>query len=426
MITITIDGKEVNVDSLTLDIETSQEDAPTEGSYPYKIYEEDFDVDVRQSIPTDLNIPLGIQDYFDVEYLGHFRITGSSGDSSSNHATGAISYNKKNNSIFLAGHDHHDAIAEFRIPSQLSKLDVVDEDTPNAEQIQPFTSLLDGVKNDKINGMQVIGDKLYVTSEQFYDASASIVHNLQVLDADDIAGSDKTLHIADGQSHYAGYMMEIPEDVRNLLGGDYAMGWGAVYSIISRYSIGPSLTVLEDFNDGRLTHSPKLYYPFDEYHDKQLTPRGQVMNDDAPDPLWNGLTDGRAGFIIPNTNIFMVMGTNGGFHTGYGYKTQQITLEGEEITCLGPCSAFEYDNYNYYWMYDLRDIVSSENLWDARPFNHGVWTHPFDNRQDTLRGATLDIENNILYVSIKGAGAIKRFDHPPLIAAYKLNFKSKV
>lgn len=421
MFKITIDGKELSAQSVDINILTEQQNNK---SYPYKIYDEDFSVDVRQSMPSNLNIPLGIQDYFDVEYLGHFRITGNDGDSNSNHACGVIDYNKNNNSLFFAGHNHHDAIAEFSIPAELDKRDIVDKNTPNCAQIQPFTRLLDGVRNDKINGIHIINGDLYVTSEHFYDADNSITHNLQVLNPDDIANSDKTLYIADGKAHYAGYLMDIPDDAKGLLGGDYAMGWGTVYSIVSRYSIGPSLTVLDKFENGRLTHKPKLFYPFDRDHrDRQLTPRGQQMSDDAPDPLWNGLTDGRAGFIIPNTNIFMVLGTNGGFHTGYGYKTQQIKLDGTEITCQGPCSAFEYDNYNYYWMYDIRDIAKAKNVWEPKPFNHGIWTHPFDSRQDTLRGATYDIENNILYVSIKGAGAVGRFDHPPLIVAYKLNFK---
>jgi len=46
------------------------------------LFDEDIAKDIRQSIPTDVNIPLGIQATLDVEYLGAFRAN-AGGESSS-------------------------------------------------------------------------------------------------------------------------------------------------------------------------------------------------------------------------------------------------------------------------------------------------------------------------------------------------------
>jgi hypothetical protein len=87
----------------------------------------------------------------------------------------------------------------------------------------------------------------------------------------------------------------------------------------------------------------------------------------AASPLWNILTDGYFGFFVPGTKTFAVIGSSGGVHSGIGYEITQTNGN----LCGGYCSVEPDDNYNYYWLYDVDEILSAENLADPRPYAYG-------------------------------------------------------
>jgi len=115
-------------------------------------------------------------------YEGAFRISShSNGVSNLNYNQGPIAYNYENHSLYIVGHSHHQAIAEYAIPEivkseTLSELNMVE--TP----IQVFSSVLtktnDGnpQKINSVGGMYYVNHggqaKLIVNGYEYYDAPA--------------------------------------------------------------------------------------------------------------------------------------------------------------------------------------------------------------------------------------------------------------
>ena len=366
------------------------------------------------------HMPLGLQAQFNIEYKGAFRVTDSSSSSNSNFAVGTLGYNSRSDSLFIAGHAHHNAIAEFKIPDILS-FSANAKEIVNAETLQPYTRILDGIPNNKITGMLEFNGSLVVTSEIWYDGSGSNKDNIFTLDLDNISRHTTNIAQLNGAARIAGYMSKIPESYRKLLGGDYLVGWASNYSITSRYSQGPSLAVFnpQDVVDGSKTipSNIKQVYPMES--GKKLHPQGNnnSASVDEISPLWTNISKARYGFIVPDSNTFMVVGSTGGLHGGLGYKITQDTGR----LCGGGCTRIAADNYNYFWLYNVKDILTAENPWDARPYSYGKFILPYDGQ---IIGAVFD-NNETLYISVGGAGQTGRFDRPPLILAYSINAKQR-
>jgi hypothetical protein len=393
------------------------------------LFEEDIARDIRQSIPTEVNIPLGIQATLDVKYLGAFRVE-AGGESTSNYAVGTLGYNPSNNSLFLAGHDNHKAIAEFAIPSAFSKEALVINIT-QAAVLQDYTKILTkksvGNDTDKINGILYYKENLLVSSEIWYDGNASNMDNLQVFsNVNDIASSNVKgmLQIENG-ARAAGYMSKLPADLADSLGSDFLIGWASNYSITSRYSQGPSLHLFSPQEavdavltiDRQVKTDAMMVFPLEE--GKQLVAGANSYSMDIS-PIWGPEAKVKYGFVIPGTSIFMALGANGGLHSGVGYKITQD----DGTVCGGACTYEASDNYNYFWLFNINDIVSAENPWSVRPISYGKWSHPYDNGgEHSVIGATYDEQRKLLYLSLSSAGKVREYDRPPLIVAYSLGKK---
>jgi len=348
---------------------------------------------------------------FDISYQGAFRAN-AGGESDSNYAVGTLGYNPNQNSLFMAGHGQQTAIAEFKIPNTLSLSSNV-QDTEEAEVLQSYVNLLDDHTSDTITGMLAYNDKLLVTSEVWYDASGSNLDNVQALDIGNIASSSKDIKRLAGAARVAGYMSVIPSSIRSILGGDYLVGWASNYSITSRYSQGPSLAVFDpqDAVDNALDVPTviKQVYPFGT---GDLVPGGYEYKMDIS-PIWGPGAKAKYGFIVPNTSIFMLVGSNFGLHSGVGYK---ITQDDGRL-CGGPCQYEADDKYNYYWLFDVNDIVADPDLSDAQPFSYGKWMMPFTGK---IIGAAYDPGTERLYMSLSDAGRTGNYDRPPLIVSYEV------
>jgi len=384
-------------------------------------FEEDIAAVMPESTPTNPIYPLGLQAQFSLKYKGAFRVNATNSVSNSNYAVGTLAYNPNHHSIFMAGHSHHNAIAEFEIPISLS-FEPRAKDIPNAQVLQNYVRALDNIRTNRITGMLYKNDKLLVSSEIWYDGSGGNTDNLQVLNASDLSEKPKGVLKIEGKARAAGYMSKIPENMRSKLNADYLVGWSSVYSITSRYSQGPSLftfnpnQVLNINPDGNGVINTKAIQVYPLEKGTQLVEGANDYQKNVS-PIWGALSRGIYGFIVPNTSTFMVVGSHAGIHSGIGYK---IIQQGKTGACSGGCTYKPDDNYSYFWLFNVNEMLTTENPWDVKPFSYGKWRTPFDGR---IIGATFDDTNNILYMSISGAARTGEYDRPPMIVAYNVTAK---
>jgi hypothetical protein len=394
------------------------------------LFEEDIAEDIRQSTPDDINLPLGLDAVFDIEYKGAFRVE-ADGDSTSDYAVGALGFNPDNHSVFMAGHAHHNAIAEFQIPSKLSFATSA-QDIVEAPVLQSYVKILGkkdvGNKTDKINGMLYFQDNLLVTSEIWYDGSGNNQDNLQVFsNAHDLRTSGyKGMLQIQGAAKSAGYMFKVPNELTEKIGAKYITGWASNYAITSRYSQGPSLYRFDPSQatnavltvDRAVKANPLMVFPFSD--GKQLVEGGDKYGANIS-PVWGPLARAKYGFIVPGTAYFLAIGQNSGLHSGVGYKITQDNGR----SCAGPCAYKSKDIYNYFWLFDINSILEADEPWNARPISYGKWSHPYDKSgMGGVIGATFDDQESTLYMAINGAGKIREYDNPPLIIGYQIKNKT--
>lgn len=363
------------------------------------------------------------------KYVGSFRLDDRKyGDSNMTFAVGTLGYNPDKHSLFIAGHAHHNAIAEFEIPEALMGTTV--KDLNEAKPLQYFKSILSTAPtgnpngNDKITGLYYYKGKLVVNTEKWYDAAGSNTDTTLVLqDAKNLATSAvKGYYRLKGAARAAGYISDVPPNYQAQLDSKHITGWSSVYSIISRYSIGPSMYKL-NLND--LTDSDELDVHTEalmSFHGKNmLAPNANAMNVSGnASPLWNSLSNGVYGFIIPNTRTFAVVGSSSAIVGGLGYK---ITQDNGNL-CGGPCAFLSDEVYNYIWLFNMDDIINAQNIYDPRPYYYGKWPQPFDNKgKNSIIGATFDANESALYLAISKAGQTGDYDKDPLINKFIINKK---
>ncbi|MBU1221913.1 hypothetical protein KKF34_10975 [Myxococcota bacterium] len=370
----------------------------------------------------------------DLNYQGAFRFApGTYGNSSVDYAIGTLAYNQDNHSLFIAGHDHQQAVGEFPVVEPGNGTTAA-ELPVTLEPLQGFVSLLETVDNpDGINrttGMLYVDGALIVNAENWYDAGGTATDTtLIVNDADNLAGETDGFFKLSGRAHCGGYMGRIPEDFQNDFNATYYTGWSSVYSIVSRYSVGPSLWTFNpaEIISGDASVTPEItavpYMNF-AYHEGMLSERAvenAAQGTEGPfepaSPLWNILSRGVYGFFVPGTRTFAVIGSTGGLTSGIGYKA----VQSDGNVCGGPCPYDPDDVYNYYWLFDVDEILAAENLFDPRPYAYGIWELPFDDAgHHRIIGATLDDETGTLYIALANAGQVGDYDRPPVILVYTL------
>jgi hypothetical protein len=282
----------------------------------------------------------------DLKYLGAFRLKNEPyGISSVDYAVGTLAYNPNRHSLFIVGHAQHNAVAEYPIVPAGTQTNVQDlPETP--KPLQNFVDLLKKVNNpeelDRITGMMVIDNVLYVNAETWYDGGADNKDtSLYVSNANNLAGSSVNgFFRLQGAANCAGYMGQIPPEFQARFGGaEFYTGWSSVYSILSRYSLGPSFWTFRP-DDMRMmltqpkkviTTTPWINYGYSNGNRSHwLSPRATEWADQGTsgpfvpsDKLWNPLSQGMYGFFIPSTRTWCVIGTTAGLESGIGYKAIQ-------------------------------------------------------------------------------------------------------
>ena len=365
----------------------------------------------------------------DLQYQGAFQLSSATfGSSSTNYALGRLAYNPAKHSLFLAGHAVQKSVAEFAIP--VPGLGTVVSELPKVDSpIQPFVSILGTSPNgnpeslDRVSGMLWLDGQLIINAEQYYDAAGDNYDtSLLVRDADDLGGAVDGYFELNGRAKAAGYLAAIPAEWQKAFGAEYLTGWSSVNSIISRYSVGPTLWTFDPQDmigaptgaQGPVATTPFMNFSYGDGH--FLADDALVNQQGSGSPIWNHLSSGVYGFIVPGTRTFAVFGSSGGVDSGVGYKITQD----DGTVCGGYCSYVAADNYSYYWLFDVDDILGATNVYDPKPYAYGRWDVPFsdNNPAHVIIGATFDPVGRVLYLALSNAGRLGTYDRPPLILSY--------
>ncbi|MFK7985033.1 MAG: hypothetical protein AB8I08_03305 [Sandaracinaceae bacterium] len=395
--------------------------------------------------PTDAGpLPTGLFAMEDLEYAGAFRLSSADfGDSNTNYAVGTLGHNPDRNSLFIAGHAQHNAIAEFAIPETLGTGTVV-ADLPVVEApLQEFHNVLGDSANgnpdsmDRVTGLYWSDGHLIVQTNRWYDAAASATDTTLLVVDGELDGTVIGYFELAGRARAAGFVSPIPEAWQAALGGPALAGWASNYSIIGRYSVGPTLFAFDPADltaeagnpaaEGSIETTAHLDYAYSEgvYLAEDALEQQCSIEDDvtsceegaAASSLWNFLSKAMYGFIVPGTRTYAVFGSSGGMTTGIGYKIRQDN----DNLCGGYCAYGADDYANYYWLYDLDDVLDGETLSAPQPYAYGVWDVPFDDGgAHRIIGGTWDAGSSTLYLSLANAGQVGDYDRPPVIVAYRI------
>ena len=328
--------------------------------------------------------------------------------------------------MFIVGHAHQQAVAEFRIPElvqgeTLSELNMADP------PLQPFVGVLDRVDNpqaiSRVTGMWLQDGALLVNGVEYYDAPGDNTHTTLVLrDASDLAGSTVDGYFRlEGRAHASGWFSALPEAHREALGGAMIAGNSSGLPIISRLSVGPTAFVfaVDDVVGGAepIPTSPLLDYSL-------ATPlREDLANGAGDNDLWTHLSRAVYGFVVPGTRTYATFGHSGGHGPmGVCYK---CVPEGRDAECGGYCSRDPRDYSLMYWFFDVEDLAAvragTMAPHEVRPYAHGPFESPFADGRPQMGGGAWDAERGLLYLTMLAADREQgRYANPPVVVAYRL------
>ena len=364
-----------------------------------------------------------------VQYVGAFRLSSAMhGISSLDYAEGPITYNPDNHSLFIIGHPYQQALAEFYIPDlktgQLSTLNI-------ALPIQEFDTLLycshltNNEALDRIGGMYYIGDankSFLVNAYEYYDAPGDNTTSTFMLEGiNDITNADfdGIESIYASPAHLAGWISEIPEEYKEILGGNLIFGHSSGIPIISRASVGPSAFVMNlDLEDPHMDNLEMVDRLLDFSLSEPL--HEDLSNNSLDNDLWTHLSKAAYGFIVPGTKTYFTIGKSGGHESGVCYKCTQS----DDNLCGGYCTPDAEDNYSYYWLWNMDDLLAvkagSLDPDELRPYDYGQFTTRFGNSDHMIFGATFDNTTRRLYLSIEGVDTLQgNYQFPPVIEVYQ-------
>lgn len=364
-----------------------------------------------------------------LKYKGAFRVAVENDELGVNYSFGQIGYNPDNNSLFVVGHDYTQNIGQFVIPqpstaTNISQLPQVVIQKSQMKEILDASGVNNSQGVNRITGLLYVNNQLIVNAEVWYDgggtsrASTLVVKDVKNFVSASVSGY---YEMADG-ARAAGYMSEVPLEWREKVGSSYITGWSNVYSIISRYSVGPSMY---SFNADALTKltaktgtiATKAIMSFPYGDGEFLAPNAADMYVNGPaSKLYNALSRAVYGVIIPGTSTFAVFGSTAAIEGGLGYK---ITQDNGNV-CGGPCPYLADDVDNYYWFFDMNEILSAPRVSAPRPYAYGKFNVPFDQSgRLQIGGGAYDSKSGLLYLSVNGADTVAG-SRTPLIVSFSI------
>jgi hypothetical protein len=335
----------------------------------------------------------------DLVYEGAFRLPGGQiGVSNFEYGGTAIAFNSARKSLFMVGHDWHQAVAEISIPTiRTGAMDKL----ATAKVLQPFIDVKGRVPNNtlidpnpvKIGGLLVIDNQLVGTLYEYYDGEGNAVHSHFRLDSLDLAKANVSGLFQVGQlggGFVGGYMTPVPAEWRASLGVSYLTGQAAL-NIISRTSAGPAAFGFDPAQLGATPApiTPLVYYPLAH----PLAP------EKTQNPYFN-LTTRINGVVFPDgTGSLIFFGSHGIGHYWYGEAVQGSYNDPDQ-----PHKGTHAPPYVYQaWTYDINDLVTVKNgqkkPWEVPPCD--VWTFdlPYPQNRKGIGGVAYDAQSRRIYLS---------------------------
>ena len=347
----------------------------------------------------------------DLQYRGAFRLPGGQiGESTLEFGGTALAFNPQRKSLFVVGHDWHQAVAEISIPAirtgPIQKL-------ATAEILQPFVRICKRIPNYtlegtvKVGGLMVVEDQLIGTLYEYYDGDANAVDSHFKLASHDLAKAEVSGLFQVGRlggGFVGGYMTPVPAGWRTRLGASYLTGQAAL-SIIGRTSAGPCAIGFEPAEVGPEPSQivPYLYYPL----------KNPLAKEDTQNRFFNTTTEIR-GVVFPDrSSSVLFFGSHGTGPWSYG--------SGEECGDADrPSKGPHAPPYVYQvWAYDANSLVAVKNgqkqPWQIRPYS--VWTFdlPYLEGSKHIGGAAYDPATGRIYLSQQLAEQTR-----PLIHVYEV------
>ncbi|PTB92572.1 hypothetical protein C9974_12200 [Marinobacter sp. B9-2] len=387
-----------------------------------------------------VSTPVQAAEYFsiqDLNYEGASRFLDVvAGESRLGFANGTFAIDETQESIFIVGHEQHQAIAEYKLNgfSESNELN----DLPMAEPtIQEYSKVLNRAsggnpeKIDTITGLAFINGKLVVNASKFYDAGGSNNDTTLIINnPDDIKNSVIEGYFElEAANHAAGWMTPIPFNLRQTFEADYIFGFSSNLPINARNSMGPSAFAVDSQNflspdpEKKIKTVPLLDFSVSNpLHE-------DTYNETGENELFTELSKAFVGFIVPGTQTYAVFGFSAGHEYGIGYKIQQDT----GATCPGPCAKVASDRYNYYWLWDINDFLSVKNgqalPHEVKPYEYGRLDLPFEgsdpkngNGPHVLTAAYYDFDNQMLYFLLGEADRIQSaYEDHPILLKFSIN-----
>lgn len=390
-------------------------------------------------LATTTILPLHAQERFsiqDLTYQGATRfIDVVSGESRLGFANGNFAINKDTNTVYIVGHEKDQAIAEYQLNDFSTSLNL--EELPMAGPVlQGFSKVLNRADQgnpesiDTITGLQFIEETLVVNGATYYNASGSnsdttlIIRNPKDISNSTING----FYELEGATHAAGWMTPIPETLREKFNADYIFGFASNLPINTRNSIGPSAFAVD--SNSLLTAPNGATIPTTTLLDFSTTNplHPDAYNETGQNKLWTEVSKAYVGFIVPGTETYAVFGSSAGHEYGIGYKIEQDTGN----VCGGPCAKVAGDRYNFYWLWDINDMIAVKNgqlpPYALKPYDYGELTLPFerlssDEGPNLMTGAYYESKSQNLYILLGEADRLQsQYEPTPILLKYEINF----
>lgn len=379
------------------------------------------------SVAADDGLPMSaaLADGYELRFRGGIRLqAGTFGTSRVAWNVGPIAVAGDGRSAWVAGHAHHFSLARFELPTT-PVISTQVADFPIAPLADGFVKVsppvVDGKAPDRITGIELFGRALIVNVAEYYDADVDNRQTTVIFDdAWDLDAGQRGYFRLQGAVHAAGWMSPLPEDLQSAFGAPYLAGFASNLPIDGRSSMGPSLFLWDPaapMNSSRAHGDVPSTALLDYSLAHPLHP--DMRNDSLTNDLWTGISRAVHGFFTPGKSHYLVVGRSGGHSSGLGYK---ITRENGQ-KCQGLCPVDYRDTDNYYWLYDVEDLLSvhagAARPYDPLPSTYGTW--PVSALGKEVAGADFNASTGLLYLLINGADSTQnRHESQPVILVYEL------
>ncbi|MEM9304009.1 MAG: hypothetical protein AAGE01_17980 [Pseudomonadota bacterium] len=370
-------------------------------------------------------------DIRDLSFEGAVRLPANEFNGSSmNYSEGPLEYDPASNSILIVGHGHHQQLAEFVLPPPV-RSDVLAELNMATPPIQGFEGVLGRMTGgnpqglNRIGGLRLLdtadGRRLLVNAYEYYDAPGDNTHTSLLLDDPGAISASSVIgpkRFDGGAGHTSGWISPVPEAWQNALGGDHITGQSSGIPIIGRTSVGPSAFAFDASSLADESETIETVRLLDFSLADPLHP--DLSNDSRGNDLWTHLSRAVFGMVVPGTRTYLTIGYSGGHESGVCYKCTQDNGN----LCGGYCPRIASDQSNYYWLWDLNDLIDARNgavePHQIRPYGSGEFQTPFSDH--LIGGGSYDPASGLLYVSVPGADREQgRYANPPVILAFSIS-----